>query len=235
MRTSGVYLPKPSELSPTRLWIPTTGSLLSSIVSSTFRVTHVRRTKNTIIVSVWRKVLPKRWDVDPVGIGGVTKGGIPAPILINTGICETSCYSNLCFGRKFGDFYFEFDHEELDSIRESTGCGKPCRYMEYKIDEGLPTSFESEHAIFSLLASSRSFRKLTNVESRWLKVHFDWERRASLPFLHHDRRSGQQFILIFTFVFILYLYLCLYPLSLPLSLSLLHYDCRGGRQFIFIL
>ena len=49
-------------------------------------------------------------------------------------------------------------------LLEEFDCKKPCRYMEYKIDEGLPTSFESEHAIFSLLASSRSFKKLTNVE-----------------------------------------------------------------------
>ena len=95
MKTSGVYPPLPSGLSPMRLWIPTTGSLLLNILSWTFQVTHVRRTKNTITEPVWRRVLQTRWDVDQAGIAGVTKGGISALILTSTGICETSQYWNL--------------------------------------------------------------------------------------------------------------------------------------------
>ena len=90
-------------------------------------------------------------------IGGATRRGISATILTNTGVLLLLHPTLFC--REFGDFYFKFDHEELDSIRDSTGCGKPCRYMEYKIQgEGIPTFFKSEHSIFSLLASSRFFQ-----------------------------------------------------------------------------
>ena len=168
MRTNGAYLAPKSGLFPMRPWTHSTGSLLSSILSSTFPTTHVKRTKNTTTVFVWRKVLPRRWAVDPAGIGGVTKGGTSAPSFTNTGGFSFHCCDN-CFRRELGDFYIKFFNEELDSIRESTGCRKPCRYMEYKIEgEGLPTSFKSEHPNFSLLASSRS----TNwkVDQRWMTM-----------------------------------------------------------------
>ena len=49
-------------------------------------------------------------------------------------------------------------YEELEKIKEMTGCAKPCNYMEYRFHGGkIPSSFKpsGDHFIFSLHAQTR--------------------------------------------------------------------------------
>ena len=47
-------------------------------------------------------------------------------------------------------------YEELEVIRNLTGCGKPCRYLAYQFHGGgIPTSFQSSHYVFAMIAQSR--------------------------------------------------------------------------------
>ena len=55
----------------------------------------------------------------------------------------------------FTKLAFSSQSEEISQI---TGCSKPCKYKQYSLGEAEPSSFKSEHYIFSLWAVSYKTR-----------------------------------------------------------------------------
>ena len=96
-----------------------------------------------------------RLGADRVGICGLTRQEMSARASTNTGSSKLACTKFV--SRDFEQIYFEMVYEEFEVIQGLTGCKKPCRYLEYKLlpGGGIPTSFQSNHFVFSLLAQSR--------------------------------------------------------------------------------
>ena len=92
---------------------------------------------------------------DQAGMCGVSRQEMSARASTNTGSSELACTQFV--SRDFEQIYFEMVYEEFEVIQGLTGCKKPCRYLEYKLlpGGGIPTSFQSKHFVFSLLAQSR--------------------------------------------------------------------------------
>ena len=58
----------------------------------------------------------------------------------------------------FEKYYFNTSFEELDVIKEFTGCGKPCNYLEYKfLKERIPSGFDpsGDYFVFTIVAQTR--------------------------------------------------------------------------------